>query len=118
MITYIVCFYCFSFLFYASLFSFFPCSFISSLFFPFQSVPLPFVSGLLVLDAEGSRVAVKYWDPTLLNAKGGEDELKAQLQFEKKIYSKTVRNQRAEGYDSIRKKKRKKRKKTQYVEQS
>lgn len=63
-----------------------------------QSVALPFVSCLLVLDADGNRVAVKYWDPSLLTCKAGE-ELKAQLQFEKKVYSKTSRHIPRDGYE-------------------
>jgi hypothetical protein len=67
-------------------------------------VQLPFVSALLVLDSDGARIAVKYWDPTLVSAKAGE-ELKAQFAFEKKVFAKTVRNQqRPDGYDTIRKK--------------
>jgi len=90
-------------------------------------VPLPFVSGLLVLDAEGARVAVKYFDPTILGgaiaaantapgaaavtpapavgsaaaAKAQEAQLKAELAFEKKVFAKTARNQRQDGYDTI-----------------
>jgi hypothetical protein len=98
-------------------------------------VQLPFVSGLLVLDADGGRVAVKYFDPSILGgaaaasataaagtpagaatpaaatapaigsaaaAKAQEAQLKAELSFEKKVFAKTVRNQRQDGYDTIR----------------
>jgi hypothetical protein len=70
---------------------------------PAQSgVQLPFVSALLVLDSEGSRVAVKYWDESILTASKGNDELKVQMAFEKKVFGKTVRPQRQEGLDAIR----------------
>jgi len=98
-------------------------------------VQLPFVSGLLVLDADGGRVAVKYFDPSVRGgaaaasataavgapagaatpaaatapaigsaaaAKAQETQLKAELSFEKKVFAKTVRNQRQDGYDTIR----------------
>lgn len=55
----------------------------------------------MVLDSEGSRVAVKYWDAALLNSKT-PDDLKTQMTFEKKVFAKTVRQQRQDGFDSIR----------------
>ena len=69
---------------------------------------LPFISALLVLDADGSRVAVKYWDTAAVlgaasTGKTQAEELKTQMAFEKKVFSKTVRNPaRQEGYDTIR----------------
>ena len=108
-------------------------SLFSFLSFPVQSgVPLPFVSALLVLDSEGARVAVKYWDANITNpnaptanttnasntapSKSGAapastnttgtsnsaEDLKVQMAFEKKVFGKTVRQQRQEGFDTIR----------------
>ena len=68
---------------------------------------MPFISALLVLDSEGGRVAVKYFDPAIVGSaaagKPQSDQLKTQLAFEKKVFAKTVRGQpRQEGYDTIR----------------
>jgi hypothetical protein len=81
------------------------------------------VSALLVLDSEGGRVAVKYFDSSILGSatiaanaaaavpgantnvatKAQEVQLKAELSFEKKVFAKTARNQqRQDGYDTIR----------------
>lgn len=83
-------------------------------------VHLPQICALLVLDHDGNRVAVKYWDPAILNSgppttpaaattKGGEKketslgqggELKLQLNFEKKIFAKTLKgNQQTQQFD-------------------
>lgn len=70
------------------------------------SVNLPTVSALLVLDSEGGRVAVKYWDPAVYTPANTsstkkttesttnkkEEETELQLAFEKKLFAKTGRS--------------------------